>query len=160
MENEQPILKRFLDGDIPKMSELGPSHIEWNMNIARKVKAGARHIRVKLIPDSGPTDYNKMGVAVYYPDQITLGAEYFFMMRSDYENIVKTIFSDGWQPNDFWLFDKQQGIEQFYNDDFSYAGAQDMDINIVKKYIKLRDAVLSSDKLLTFDAYKKRFNLD
>jgi hypothetical protein len=92
-----------------------------------------------------------------YPLQIESGAEIHFISRSDFYNLVKDTFPDGWQPNDFWLFDKTSGIEQFYTDDFEYKDDAPISATDLPKYVKLRDTVLQSNKIFDVEEYKARY---
>lgn len=122
---------------------------DWLTKIAARTNAGARHIRIKLNDETNKlaTDMRQCAIELIYPSQIAAGAEIYFMNRTDFYNIVNEIFPDGWQPNDFWLFDMTSGIEQFYTDDFEYRDCAPMSDEITKKYIALRNAVMASDKL-------------
>ena len=122
-----------------------------------RIKAGARHIRVKVISDKGLSEYNRFGYDIAYVPQAKLGAKTFFILRSDFDAHVAGLGFDGWEPNDFWLFDLETGIEQFYNDDYSYRDATDMDAATVAKYLALRNAVLESDKLFDLAEFEQRY---
>lgn len=131
----------------------------WNNQIAERVAVGARHIRIKLIDETNALAFRIQNCAIQtiYPEQIKSGGEYHFMKRTDFYDLVKNTFSDEWQPNDFWLFDKTDGIEQFYNDDFSYKDDAQISSDDLSKYIKLCNVVLQSDKLFDINEYKQRY---
>ena len=133
---------------------------DWNKKIAERVAAGARHLRIKLVDPSNELAFEvqRCTAETLWLDQIAVGTEYYFMMRDDFYKLVAETFPCGWMPHDFWLFDHGAGgIEQFYNDDFSYARADAISPNDIPKYIALRDAVMSSDKLFSFDDFKERY---
>ena len=157
MADEQSVDADFRAGKNPDDIDIGDAARSWIAKCAEKIASGARHIRIKLVPDDGPNEYGMIAHLVYYPRHAKVGIETFYMMRSDYNALVAGLGFDGWEPNDFWLFDMQSGIEQFYNDDYSYKGAADMDAATARKYLALRDAVLASDKLFDMNEFKKRY---
>ncbi|MCL2338938.1 MAG: hypothetical protein FWC51_03230 [Proteobacteria bacterium] len=132
---------------------------DWNKQIAERVANNARHIRIKLLDESNAPAFEiqKCAVQTIYPDQIMAGAEYRFMERADFYDLVAKLFPDGWRPNDFWLFDLTEGIEQFYTEDFAYNNAAPISAEDLPKYIALRNAVLQLDKLFDIEEFKKRY---
>lgn len=157
VESERAELAQWKSGVPAEQIQMSPSNQKWLEGIVQKTAAGARHIRIKLIPDTGPNEYRRFGYDVDCVPQTKFGAQILFILQSDFLDLVHKIFPDGWQPNDFWLFDLKEGFEQFYNDDFSYRGEEPMSADTVKKYLTLRNAVMASDKIFGMEEFRKRY---
>ena len=157
MPDEHSVDADFRAGKNSADIDIGDDAREWIVKCSEKIASGARHIRIKLIPDDGPDEYQMAAHLVYHPRQAKVGIRTLYLLRSDFVQIVASLGFGDWQPNDFWLFDLNSGIEQFYNPDYTYSHATDMDEEAVARYVALRNAVLSSDKLFDMEEFDKRY---
>lgn len=115
----------------------------WLRNVRAVTEAGRYFGRVRLVGHP-ITDYTRFEFASY-PENIAAGED---VRVVDRRHLDAT--DEGWTHQDFWLFDDQIAVLQFYSDDGRFIGVEAAPD--VRPYVEVRRR--AADLSVGFGAYR------
>jgi hypothetical protein len=117
-----------------------PELYSYLQNAKDKKMVGASHIRARVIEKITP--YIFFETKIGYEKYSTYGIEIKFLLKEDYNNLVKQIgFTKS--LSDFWLFDEAVFVLMNYTNEGEFTGVEIDDRNHdIIKYIQLKDTFI------------------
>lgn len=126
-----------------------PDLIDYLNAAQAKIDAGKRHIRTRIIP-SPITEYVIFEAKIGYIPQSKVGFELNFLEKIDYDNVLKTNFSNI-EFSDFWLFDKQHLVVMKYDSEGKFLSAEvNTDQDLINNCIRLRNLLPEHSHSLSY----------
>jgi len=129
--SEQPGLQAFLGGKVPpEYDEVA----EWIGMVRGKVNSGKTMRRARVVRRP-LTDYTRYSLSWGIPRNTEAGEDYHIIDLTDREI--------GLPEQDFWMFDDETVLLQYYNPDGSFRSRELADPADIDRYRKWRDLALS-----------------
>jgi hypothetical protein len=110
---------------------------EYLNAVEAKIKAGARHIRSRVLDDP-LNDYQKFEIVTGYLSSSVLGTEFYFVDRADF--LTSPFGTIGLK--DFWLFDDASVAFLMYTPNGEFSGFRIGNAEEIAKCIELKEWII------------------